>query len=618
MTNAKRGFKHLAIVAIITLLAVIAGPAAVNADYLPGPVAAVTASASRLDFEPNDAAGALTLTVSGSNGAYYKASFAPGDAPWFGMMDNAGNSFPDGAANYELTVNPIVAPDARNDSAPKPARGATQSGGFAIVDGAIILAPGGGGPAGDSDPAGPVMEDQVFTDDLIVDGSACIGTDCANGENFGFDTLRLKENNLRIKFDDTSSTGSFPYNDWQITANDSSNGGANKFSIDDVTNGKTPFTIEANSPNNTLFVASEGRIGVGTSNPAVEVHVVDGDTTTLRLEQDGSSGWTPQVWDVAGNETNFFIRDVTNGSELPFRIQAGAPDDVLTIRSSGRVGMGTWGPGYPLHLKTDNTTDAEIVAERTSGAKARVTGGETTVEIGAYSDHQLEFTVNDDSKMVIDTDGNVGIGTDTPASTMHLETSGKAALFIFERTDGTPTEGQFSAGGGNTYFGSRTNHPMHLLVNQSEKLTIDTAGNVGIGDTTPGHPLELGNANGAHIDTSGTYHTSSSREFKEDIRALPANAALRALNDLEPMTYRYKVDKEKVRVGFIAEDAPDLVASKERKSLVAMDIVAVLTKVVKEQQETISENTKIVQEQQKTIFENSATIAELKKKLETR
>ncbi len=73
--------------------------------------------------------------------------------------------------------------------------------------------------------AGSAFADQVILDDLIVDGSACIGLDCVNGENFGFDTIRLKENNLRIKFDDTSTTASFPSTDWQLTANDSSNGG---------------------------------------------------------------------------------------------------------------------------------------------------------------------------------------------------------------------------------------------------------------------------------------------------------------------------------------------------------------------------------------------------------
>ena len=66
----------------------------------------------------------------------------------------------------------------------------------------------------------------MINDDLIVDGSACIGFDCVNGESFGFDTIRLKENNLRIKFDDTSVAASFPRTDWQLTANASANGGA--------------------------------------------------------------------------------------------------------------------------------------------------------------------------------------------------------------------------------------------------------------------------------------------------------------------------------------------------------------------------------------------------------
>src|SRR5205085_5224679 len=69
------------------------------------------------------------------------------------------------------------------------------------------------------------MPDDVIPDDLIVQGSACIGLDCVNNESFGFDTIRLKENNTRIKFDDTSTGAGFPNHDWQLTANDSANGG---------------------------------------------------------------------------------------------------------------------------------------------------------------------------------------------------------------------------------------------------------------------------------------------------------------------------------------------------------------------------------------------------------
>jgi hypothetical protein len=255
----------------------------------------------------------------------------------------------------------------------------SQSGGFRVFEGRIIwdpdkqedgrrqanAAPGDGlsGPALSGKGSDPFAKDFVINDDLIVDGSACIGFDCVNGESFGFDTIRVKENNLRIKFDDTSTAASFPRNDWQLTANDSANGGASKFSIDDISGSRTPFTVEANARSHALYVDDGGRIGSRTSTPSTEIHTIDGDTPTLRLQQDGSSGFAPQTWDVAGNETNFFIRDVTNGSQLPFRIRPDAPTSSIFIDVDGDVGMGTSSPGADLHvvdngavqLRLDNT-----------------------------------------------------------------------------------------------------------------------------------------------------------------------------------------------------------------------------------------------------------------------
>ncbi len=218
--------------------------------------------------------------------------------------------------------------------------------------------------------AGSAHADFVINDDLIVDGSACIGFDCVNGESFGFDTLRLKENNLRIKFDDTSVAASFPRNDWQLTANDSANGGLSKFSIDDISGSRTPFTIEAGARSHSLYVDDGGRIGSRTSTPSTEIHTIDGDTPTLRLQQDGSSGFAPQTWDVAGNETNFFIRDVTNGSQLPFRIRPDAPTSSIFIDVDGDVGLGTSSPGAPLHV-TASSGDSKILVEETSATEAQ-------------------------------------------------------------------------------------------------------------------------------------------------------------------------------------------------------------------------------------------------------
>ncbi len=186
-----------------------------------------------------------------------------------------------------------------------------------------------------------------------IDGSLCVGNDCVSAEAFGFDTLRLKENNLRIHFDDTSVAAAFPPNDWRLYANDSANGGSSYFGVEDATAGRFVFRVFAGARSNALTVDSQGDVGLGTTTPATDIDIKIGDTPTVRLQQDGTSGFTPQTWDVAGNEAGFFIRDATGGSTLPFRIiTGGAPSQSLVIDGDGEIGMnaGT-NPEANLHIR---------------------------------------------------------------------------------------------------------------------------------------------------------------------------------------------------------------------------------------------------------------------------
>jgi hypothetical protein len=195
------------------------------------------------------------------------------------------------------------------------------------------------------------ITDQVIPDDLIVQSSLCVGFDCVDNESFGFTTIRLKENNTRIGFDDTSASSGFPANDWEIEANQSPSGGTNSFAINDVTAARTLFKIMAGAPLNSFFMASTGKIGLRTDNPGLDIHTNTSDTPGIRFEQNNSGGFSAQTWDVAGNEANFFVRDLTNGSKLPFRIRPGAPTSSIDIAASGNVGINIASPQATLHVE---------------------------------------------------------------------------------------------------------------------------------------------------------------------------------------------------------------------------------------------------------------------------
>ena len=382
------------------------------------PVALMRLGSSEISWQPVVADyEQLDLTVTGPGGFVHAAEFRGGNYPSFSLFDTGGDNLLDGSYSYELVVVPRVSSAARQTMLAARESGdasaevqvsswlddpLVQSGHFRIQNGSVVANDGGTEEPAASPPRSEspdslndevnldgMIDDQIILDDLIVDGSICAGMDCVNGESFGFDTIRLNENNLRIRFVDTSSTSSFPSRDWQITANDSSNGGLNKFSIDDIDGGRTPFTIEAGAPSHSLYVDDSGRLGLGTSTPVVDLHVKTGNTPTLRLEQDGSSGFTPQTWDVAGNEANFFIRDATNGSTLPVRIRPGAPNSSIDIAADGNVGLGTDSPDQELDIEA-------------SGPNFRMTNTGTGGGI-------WDFRVDPDSGRLTVTDDGTGI-----------------------------------------------------------------------------------------------------------------------------------------------------------------------------------------------------------------
>ena len=153
-----------------------------------------------------------------------------------------------------------------------------------------------------------------------------------------------------------------------------------------------------------------GRLGLGTSTPVVDVHIKSGNTPTLRLEQDGSSGFTPQTWDVAGNEANFFIRDATSGSTLPFRIFPGAPSNALNIEgSTGDIGIGTTSPGGALHV-LGSSADAEVKVLIDNQDVSAEQWSLTVLNTTAGGDFRISKQGTGGPEFEIGSDGTVNIG----------------------------------------------------------------------------------------------------------------------------------------------------------------------------------------------------------------
>jgi hypothetical protein len=213
----------------------------------------------------------------------------------------------------------------------------------------------------------------------------------------------------------------------------------------------------------------------------------------------------------------------------------------------------------------------------------------------ANSDTSSPLIYGEFDNKIVTVNGKLGIGSKTPGYPIELKTTGENAGLYLDRTDGATFKLNVTTS--MAQIGTQSNHKVNFVANNSAKMTIDTTGYVGIGTTSPTHLVHL--SGGAYSDGS-TWQPSCSRTLKENITNLSLDEAVKALDVLNPVKFNYKINKDEDYIGFIAEDVPELVATKERKSINTMDVVAVLTKVV--------------QEQQKTIAELKKEIAELKKK----
>lgn len=134
--------------------------------------------------------------------------------------------------------------------------------------------------------------DEVVSDDLITQGRLCLSQDCVDGEAFALDSIRLKTDNPQISFQDTSSSSSFPRNDWSVGADDNDGATSTNFYIKDTSANLSVLVIEPGEQGGIALGANAqleaNAISVGAIGSERRItHLADGsdDTDAVTMKQ---------------------------------------------------------------------------------------------------------------------------------------------------------------------------------------------------------------------------------------------------------------------------------------------------------------------------------------------
>ena len=227
---------------------------------------------------------------------------------------------------------------------------------------------------------------------------------------------------------------------------------------------------------------------------------------SLRINIDSNDNATDQVFAIGHNRTDV---GVTN-------------DVLMMMNETGNMAIGHGTPSHRLHIQGDSNDNARVRVTNTGSGQASLDLSNTEGYFRTFTDAG-EYRIYDQTdgayRMIIDTSGNVGIGTSSPQNPLEIQTTNKLGATFTGGTDGegiriTQTDytannhislieasyddssstpdvrigSMFNGSGSWLKFGTSNNYGTGIT---NTAVTIDPSGNVGIGTTGPESLLHI-------------------------------------------------------------------------------------------------------------------------------